>query len=88
MKPAFPNLTRLTRGDWLVVPEGGIAFQRVHIDDRRLELLEQLSISDRIPFSTKPAFYAGRSPIVHHEGPRVSLRVYRVNQDSFFDSSY
>jgi len=88
MKPAFPNLTRLTRGDWLVVPEGGIAFQRVHIDDRRLELLEQLSISDRIPFSTKPAFYAGRSPIVHHEGPRVSLRVYRVNQDSVFDSSY
>jgi len=88
MQPAYPNLSALKKGDWLVVPEERIAFQRVRSDDKALELVGQLSLEDRIPLSTKPAYYAGRSAIVHHEGPRVSVWVYRVTRDYIFASSW
>jgi 4-amino-4-deoxy-L-arabinose transferase-like glycosyltransferase len=87
MTPAFPTLTMLKRGDWLVIPDDPIAAQRVHLDDTQVEFVDELHVRDRIPLSTKIPYYAGRSAIAHHEGARVSIRVYRVIQDFILASS-
>ncbi len=87
MKPAIPDVTLLRKGDWLVVPGEKVIQPRIHIDKQRAVISEQLHIVDSVPLSTKPTYYAGRTPIVHHEGARVSVSVYRVNQDFVLASS-
>ena len=41
----------------------------------------QLLFTDPVPLRTVSCFYCGRVPLEHHEGPRLTVRIYRVMED-------
>jgi hypothetical protein len=81
MKPVVADESRLRSGDWLVVPDARYEQQRIEINDDALELVDTLSIQDFLPWRTVRCFYGGRVPLEHQEGPRRSVRIYRVRAD-------
>jgi hypothetical protein len=42
------------------------------------ELVATVSVADWVPLTTKRSYYAGRAPMEHLDGPRVSAEVYRA----------
>jgi hypothetical protein len=75
----LPPPTRLSPGDWLVVPDGGVDRQRFDFPEglARAEAA-CLAFEDPVPLRTIPPFYSGPSPLGHLEGPRLRVRIYRV----------
>jgi hypothetical protein len=80
MKPVVPDRSQLRRGNWLVVPDR-VDQQRIRIDQKRTDLVVQLTVNDFLPLRTVPCYYSGRTPLEHHEGPRVVVSIYRVTAD-------
>jgi hypothetical protein len=78
---ALPGPSRLRAGDWLVVPDGRLNQQNIRLDGGKVELAGTLRFGARVPLRTVPCFYGGRTPVEHHEGPRLEVRVYRVVED-------
>jgi len=88
MLPVVPDGARprvepshLRQGDWLVKPSWRLNQQMVHVSDRHTECMAVMSFSDPLPLRTVANYYGGRSPLEHHEGPRVLLTIYRVSHD-------
>jgi hypothetical protein len=81
MQPVVPGASRLRRGDWLVVPDSRLNQQGVYLDETKLTLEDRLTVEASVPLSTVPCFYGGRTPLEHHEGSRLEVRIYRVTED-------
>jgi hypothetical protein len=71
----------LRRGDWLARPDKRVASQLLDFDSPALREVTQLTLRDDLPLRTVSCYYCGRAPLEHHEGPRITVRIYRVEQD-------
>jgi hypothetical protein len=38
-------------------------------------------VDDPVPLRVVPCFFGGRTPLEHHEGPRLTVRICRVTAD-------
>jgi hypothetical protein len=85
MKPVIPNDPDrpLHRHDWLVVPDNRLHQQPMRIDPLRTKPIMQLILEDVLPLRTVVCYYGTGSgvPLEHHEGPRVTVTLYRVIAD-------
>jgi hypothetical protein len=81
MRAVAPDRSRLRPGDWLVVPDERLNQQEIQLDERRTVLAGTVSVQDPVPLRTVSCFYGGRTPLEHHEGPRVVVALYRVTED-------
>jgi hypothetical protein len=81
----LPPPSRLRSGDWLVVAED--YFQKPALDFSALprEEVNRVVIDDPLPLQTVPCFYGGRTPLEHHEGPRLVVDIYRVTENCQVD---
>ncbi len=78
MRPVLLGESQLRKGDWLVVPDKPIVRQNLQIDPGLVEPVDTISVQDSVPLRTVQGYYGGPSPLEHHEGPRVSVRIYRI----------
>jgi hypothetical protein len=74
----LPPATVFAPGDWLVLPEARLIQQKVALPEDRLELMTELALGGGVPLRTVPCFYGGRTPVEHHTGASLAVRVYRV----------
>ena len=84
MRPAYPGMDPAhspRKGDWLVRPDGRVGHQELDFDNPALEEVQRLTLDDPVPLRTVACYYAGRAPLEHHEGPRMTVRIYRVVSD-------
>lgn len=82
MMAVVPNHTRLHAGDWLVVPDRRQVHQQgIALDPEHTELAEVCAVADSLPLRTVFNYYGGHIPLAHHEGPRLTVRVYRVRAE-------
>jgi hypothetical protein len=86
MSPAYassdPSRTlNLKPGDWLVRPDARVGSQVMDFDSPALREEKRLTLDDCIPLRTVSCFYCGRAPLEHHEGPRMTVRIYRITAD-------
>jgi hypothetical protein len=77
----LPPPSRLRRGDWLVVPDPRLNQQALRLEEGKLRLAGEVVIPARLPLRATPCFSGGRTPLEHHEGTRLEVRVYRVLED-------
>jgi hypothetical protein len=78
MQPLIPEISELQPGDWLVVPERRFEQQRITFPAEAVEEVSPLLIEDALPVRTVRFFYGGVMPLEHQEGPRLTVRLYRV----------
>jgi hypothetical protein len=78
MKPVVPGMSRLCKGDWLVVPGKQVGQQRMQINEKAAALVHQFSIHDPLPVRTVAGYYGSRIPLEPCVGPRVAVMIYRV----------
>jgi hypothetical protein len=80
MKPVFPDESEFRPGDLLAISDGPAFTQATaaHINNYRLEPLTELIFEDRLPLGTMLGFYSTGIPIHHHEGPRRTVKIYRI----------
>jgi Dolichyl-phosphate-mannose-protein mannosyltransferase len=71
---------RLQAGDWLVRPDERVGSQVIDFDSPALSEVKRLTLDDAVPLRMVACFYCGRAPLEHHEGPRMTVRVYRVKE--------
>ena len=62
-------------------PDGRVGHQELDFDNPALEEVQRLTLDDPVPLRTVACYYAGRAPLEHHEGPRMTVRIYRVVAD-------
>jgi hypothetical protein len=77
----LPPATVLHKGDWLVVAEEPWQASKLNLAALPLREATRIVIDDPVPLRTVPCFYGGRTPLEHHEGPRLTVVVYRVVED-------
>ncbi len=80
MKPVLPDLSDFQPGDWLVISDSVYFPQPVwaHINRYKIDPVTQVILEDRLPLRTMLGYYNSGIPIQHHEGPRRTIRIYRV----------
>ena len=69
------------KGDWVVRPDGRVGRQELDFDNPALQEVRRLTLDDPVPLRTVACYYGGRAPLEHHEGPRMTVRIYRVVAD-------
>jgi hypothetical protein len=79
MQPVIPVLSQLRVGDWLILPEERFEQQQLRLPVDSLEEMVTLTLEDLLPLRTVRCYYGGVTPIEHHEGPRLAVRVFRVS---------
>jgi hypothetical protein len=80
MKPVLPDDSDFQPGDWLVIPDS-IYFPKpvaAHISRYKIDPVAQVVVEDRLPLQTMLGYYSSGIPIQHHEGPRRTVKIYRV----------
>ena len=88
MKPVLPDQSDFQPGDWLVISDS-VYFPKpvsAHIDRYKIDPVTQVVLEDRLPLQTMLGFYNSGMPIQHHEGPRRTIRIYRVAGPATLDS--
>jgi len=79
MEMVVPDETNLRRGDYLAVPgKDRPAAQEILIPWANVELVGRVDETAYWPLKTIPGFYGGNLPLQPHEGPRMSMEIYRV----------
>jgi hypothetical protein len=79
MRAVVPDVSKIERGDWLVVPEG-LDQQEILLDPVELETVSSFEF-DRFPsLRTEPGYYAGGLPLVHRDGPHLKVDLYRARR--------
>jgi hypothetical protein len=80
MKPVLPDQSDFQPGDWLVISDSIYFPQPVaaHINRYKIDPVSEVVIEDRLPLQTMLGYYSSGIPIQHHEGPRRTIRIYRV----------
>ena len=81
LRAVVPDRSALQKGDWLVVPDAPLPHQQIVLEEMPLVLAERVDVSDPIPLRTVWCYYGGNLPLQPCQGPRVSLRLYRVTED-------
>jgi hypothetical protein len=71
----LPPISRLRRGDWLVVPDARLIQQGVAISGTPVELVETLTLSTNLPLRTMISFYGGRTPVEPQHGNALQVRL-------------
>jgi hypothetical protein len=81
MKPVVPDESKFQDGDWLVISDGPYFPQPVaaQISQYRVEPVGQVKVFDSLPLKTMIGYYNSGIPLDHHEGPRRTVRLYRIN---------
>ncbi len=79
--PALLPASHLHREDWLVIPDEGIPQQELDLGRPELEPECEIAVGDAAPLATLMNYYAGAVPLRHHNGPRITLRLFRVKGD-------
>jgi hypothetical protein len=80
MKPVLPDESEFQPGDWLVISDS-IYFPKpvaAHINRYRIDPVSLVVIEDWLPLQTMLGYYSSGIPIQHHEGPRRTVKIYRV----------
>jgi hypothetical protein len=80
MKPVLPDESDFQPGDWLVISDS-IYFPKpvsAYINRYKIDPVSQVVLEDRLPLRTMLGYYSSGIPIQHHEGPRRTIRIYRV----------
>jgi hypothetical protein len=77
----MPPPSNLRRGDWLVVTEESDEKRLLDLAAVPREAVGRIVIEDSLPVRTVPCFYGGRTPLEHHEGPRLMVDIYRITSD-------
>lgn len=80
MKPVLPDQSDFQPGDWLVISDS-IYFPKpvsAHINRYKIDPVAQVILEDRLPLRTMLGYYNSGLPIQHHEGPRRTVRIYRI----------
>jgi hypothetical protein len=80
MKPVVPDVSRLRAGDWLVVPDDRLEQQWIVIPGPAREEMVW-SEPARVPWRTVRGYYGGWTPLEHQQGPRLEVRIYRLDAD-------
>ena len=62
-------------------PDERVGSQVIDFDSPALREEKRLTLDDCIPLRTVSCFYCGRAPLEHHEGSRITVRIYRVTAD-------
>jgi hypothetical protein len=80
MKPVVPDESDFHNGDWVIIPDGIQLPKPVaeHLARYRLEPVTQVIVEGYLPVKTMLGYYNSGIPLDHHEGPRRSVRLYRV----------
>jgi hypothetical protein len=81
LRAVVPDRSALHKGDWLVIPDAPLPHRQIDLGGAPLVLAERVVVGDAIPLCTVWCYYGGNLPLEHHQGPRVSLRLYRVAAD-------
>src|SRR5439155_26816845 len=67
--------------DWLIIPDAPLPHQQLDLGRAPLELADRVILADALPLRTVWYYYGSNLPLEHQQGPRVSLRLYRVAAD-------
>jgi hypothetical protein len=80
MKPVLPDESDFQPGDWLVISDSIYLPKPVsaYINRYKIDPVSQVVLEDRLPLRTMLGYYSSGIPIQHHEGPRRTIRIYRV----------
>jgi hypothetical protein len=84
MRPTYPGAPpeqSPKAGDWLAAPDDRVASQDIDLTDAALSEEARLMFGDAVPLRTVSCYYCGRTPLEHHEGPRITVRIFRVVED-------
>ena len=84
MRPTYlwpPPEDSPKKGDWLAAPDERVASENVELNDPALREEVRLMYGDDVPLRTVSCYYCGRAPLEHHEGPRMTVRIFRVVED-------
>jgi hypothetical protein len=81
MRPVEVGRSVLCQGDLLIVPQRNLNQQPLAVPVLQTELIATITVKDVVPLRTLPGFYGGRLPVNHKEGPRLTVRAYRVLSD-------
>jgi hypothetical protein len=81
----LPAPSTLRAGDWLVVARDGGERSGPDLTTLPASAQATLLVDDPLPLRVLPCFYGGRTPLEHHEGPRLSVLVYRMSADHEVD---
>jgi hypothetical protein len=88
MKPVLPDQSEFQPGDWLVISDS-IYFPKpvaAQINKYKIIPVAQVVLADWLPLRTMLGYYNSGLPIQHHEGPRRTVRVYRIAGPATADS--
>jgi hypothetical protein len=81
MKPVFDyhyRGERINAGDYLVAPDQPHNQQSIQLDKHKLIEEHVIVEEDWFPLRTVVNYYGGTAALEHHEGPRLTVRIYRV----------
>jgi hypothetical protein len=81
MVPLAPNRQHVRAGDLLVIVEQPLIRFAFALDRAPVTPVAVIDQQDDLPWRTVVCYYGGRTPLQHHEGPRLRLTVYRVLAD-------
>jgi 4-amino-4-deoxy-L-arabinose transferase-like glycosyltransferase len=81
LRPVVPDRSALRAGDWLVIPDPPLPHQEFVTEGVPLSPAGRVTVADALPLRTVWCYYGSNVPLDHQEGPRVSLRLYRVTAD-------
>lgn len=76
-----PGRSRLSGGDWLLVPSWRVVQQRLAVDTTATEPVATLHVTDAVPLTTTWAYFGGYTPLRRLAEPRASVALYRVTAD-------
>jgi hypothetical protein len=80
MKPVLPDQSNFQPGDWLVISDS-IYFPKpvaAHINRYQIIPVAEIVLADRLPLRTMLGYYNSGLPMQHQEGPRRTVRIYRI----------
>jgi len=80
MKPVLPDQSNFQPGDWLVISDS-IYFPKpvaAHINRYQIIPVAEVVLADGLPLRTMLGYYNSGLPMQHQEGPRRTVRIYRI----------
>ncbi len=69
------------KGDWLAAPDERVDSEDIDLKTPALREEMRLMLGDAVPLATVSCYYCGLVPLEHHEGPRITVRIFRVIED-------
>jgi hypothetical protein len=81
LRAVVPDRSALRTGDWLVVPDDPLPHQELVLEGAPLAPAGRVTVADALPLRTVWCYYGSNVPLDRLDGPRVSLRLYRVTAD-------